>query len=390
MSNALQTLRFEDTEVTALDCNTDEPVFVASPIAKKLAYESAKDMLRNLDSDEKGKHIVPTLGGEQEMSVITLPGLIHALNNRRPGAVKDEATRNMVIRFQRWVNHELVPTVMRTGRYEVQRPQHLLEAAHHERMMQVELLKASQGIVHPDFLEAKTRIVIARELGELPELGPKTRPLYTQDYLREKNLSAKQLRSKSGTFGKKLKAAYRERNGRDPQRADLTLPNGHIIQVYAYTEEDRPLFDRAWDELSQKNGCVMAGALPEKNLRLSLTHPIVSDSYRHSFPMELVCDPNDEADLFLTVFKAKVPMFDLWFDLTYSTFDGVTGSFYPDWSEWTFGDLKEAKDVLHSYLDSIDVLRVFFADYLRVFEWASTVDWRGLLAKKRGESCPSR
>lgn len=31
MSNALQTLRFEDTEVTALDCNTDEPVFVASP-----------------------------------------------------------------------------------------------------------------------------------------------------------------------------------------------------------------------------------------------------------------------------------------------------------------------------------------------------------------------
>lgn len=349
MSNALQTLRFEDTEVTALDCNTDEPVFVASPIAKKLAYESAKDMLRNLDSDEKGKHIVPTLGGEQEMSVITLPGLIHALNNRRPGAVKDEATRNMVIRFQRWVNHELVPTVMRTGRYEVQRPQHLLEAAHHERMMQVELLKASQGIVHPDFLEAKTRIVIARELGELPELDPKTRPLYTQDYLREKNLSAKQLRSKSGTFGKKLKAAYRERNGRDPQRADLTLPNGHIIQVYAYTEEDRPLFD-----------------------------------------MELVCDPNDEADLFLTVFKAKVPMFDLWFDLTYSTFDGVTGSFYPDWSEWTFGDLKEAKDALHSYLDSIDVLRVFFADYLRVFEWASTVDWRGLLAKKRGESCPSR
>ena len=113
MSNALQTLRFEDTEVTALDCNTDEPVFVASPIAEKLAYESAKDMLRNLDSDEKGKHIVPTLGGEQEMSVITLPGLIHALNNRRPGAVKDEATRNMVIRFQRWVNHELVPTVMR-------------------------------------------------------------------------------------------------------------------------------------------------------------------------------------------------------------------------------------------------------------------------------------
>lgn len=254
MSNALQTLRFEDTEITALDCDTDEPVFVASPIAKKLGYRDALNMLRGLDDDEKGTHIVETLGGKQTASVITLPGLSHALNNRRPGAIKDEATRNMVIRFQRWVNHELVPTIIRTGRYEVQRPQHLLEAAHHERMMQVEPLKASQGIVHPDFLEAKTRIVIARELGEIPELDPKTRPLYTQDYLREKNLSAKQLRSKSSTFGKKLKAAYRERNGQDPQRADLTLPNGHIIQVYAHTEEDRPLFDQAWDELSQKAG----------------------------------------------------------------------------------------------------------------------------------------
>ena len=61
MSNALQTLRFEDTEVTALDCNTDEPVFVASPIAKKLAYESAKDMLRNLDYDERVSTLCPPL-----------------------------------------------------------------------------------------------------------------------------------------------------------------------------------------------------------------------------------------------------------------------------------------------------------------------------------------
>lgn len=72
MSNALQTPRLEDTEITAPDRNTDEPVSVASPIAKKPAYESAKDMLRNPDSDERGRHIVPTLGGEQEMSVEAL------------------------------------------------------------------------------------------------------------------------------------------------------------------------------------------------------------------------------------------------------------------------------------------------------------------------------
>ena len=117
MTDNILALAFEGETITALKVDTAEPVFVAAPIAKKLGYESAKDMLRNLDVDEKGRHIVPTLGGPQEMSVITFPGLSHALNNRRPGAIKDLEVRAMVVRFQRWVNHELVPAVARHGIY---------------------------------------------------------------------------------------------------------------------------------------------------------------------------------------------------------------------------------------------------------------------------------
>ena len=117
MTDNIPTLAFEGETITALKVDTAEPVFVAAPIAKKLGYESAKDMLRNLDVDEKGRHIVPTLGGPQEMSVITFPGLSHALNNRRPGAIKDLEVRAMVIRFQRWINHDLVPAVTRHGIY---------------------------------------------------------------------------------------------------------------------------------------------------------------------------------------------------------------------------------------------------------------------------------
>lgn len=117
MSNDNLTLAFEGEDITALDVNTAEPMFLASPIAKKLGHRNAYDMLRGLDPDEKGTHIVRTLGGPQEMSVITLPGLSHALNNRRPGAINDPEVRAMVIRFQRWVNHDLVPTVVRHGIY---------------------------------------------------------------------------------------------------------------------------------------------------------------------------------------------------------------------------------------------------------------------------------
>lgn len=117
MTDNILTLAFEGETITAPKVDTAEPVFVATPIAKNLGYESAKDMLRNLDVDEKGRHIVPTLGGPQEMSVITLPGLSHALNNRRPGAIKNPEVRAMVTRFQRWVNHDLVPAVARHGIY---------------------------------------------------------------------------------------------------------------------------------------------------------------------------------------------------------------------------------------------------------------------------------
>lgn len=117
MSDGIITLNFEGEDITALDANTDAPVFVASPIAKKLGYPDATHMLRGLDPDEKGLHTVETLGGPQKMAVITLPGLSHALNNRRPGAIRDEQAKETVIRFQRWVNHDLVPTVSRHGIY---------------------------------------------------------------------------------------------------------------------------------------------------------------------------------------------------------------------------------------------------------------------------------
>lgn len=110
-------LTFEDTEITAIYLEDNKPIFVASPIAKKLAYPDATHMLRHLDPDEKGLHIVETLGGPQEMAVITLPGLMHALNNRRPGAIKTPEVRAMVERFQRWVNHDVLPQILEHGSY---------------------------------------------------------------------------------------------------------------------------------------------------------------------------------------------------------------------------------------------------------------------------------
>lgn len=116
MNTEIQPFEFENNQVRAL-ADGDEVMFVASDIAKTLGYGSAKDMARNLDSDEKGKRQVPTpRGGVQNMTVITESGLYRAILNRELGYLDGEQ-REFVKRFQRWVTHEVLPSIRKHGIY---------------------------------------------------------------------------------------------------------------------------------------------------------------------------------------------------------------------------------------------------------------------------------
>lgn len=125
---------------------------------------------------------------------------------------------------------------------------HQVNALMRQSQMQMELCQAAKGLIHPDHLEAKARIVLARGLGEAPELDPSTRPLYTADFLKSKNLSTKRMKSVAPMFGKRMKAAYVLANGKDPEKYDLSLSNGQVRQVNGYTEADRPLMEQVWDK----------------------------------------------------------------------------------------------------------------------------------------------
>ncbi|THG87119.1 phage antirepressor protein [Pseudomonas sp. A-1] len=100
--------QFEAREVRTLLID-DQPWFVAADVAAALQYREAKDMARNLDEDEKGRQIVPTLGGDQELLVINESGLYSAiLRSRKPEAK----------RFKKWVTAEVLPAIRKHGRYE--------------------------------------------------------------------------------------------------------------------------------------------------------------------------------------------------------------------------------------------------------------------------------
>lgn len=85
-----------------------EPWFVAKDVCLCLGIGNTADAVSSLDDDEKGVDIVDTLGGAQEMSIISEAGLYSLiLRSRKPNAKE----------FRRWITHEVIPCIRKHGAY---------------------------------------------------------------------------------------------------------------------------------------------------------------------------------------------------------------------------------------------------------------------------------
>lgn len=105
-----------------------DPWFVAADVAAFLGHRMASDLTRALDPDERDTRPVRTPSGDQRMTVITEAGLYRAIMLRQTGRMIDDQARAFVKQFQRWVTHDVLPQLRRTGSYAVQVPQSLPEA----------------------------------------------------------------------------------------------------------------------------------------------------------------------------------------------------------------------------------------------------------------------
>ena len=197
-------------------------------------------MTRNLEEDEVGTHIVRMRAGSRSVSVINLAGLFHVLNTARVEAVRP---------FKRWVNHEVLPSIYRTGSYSLPGATPAPNAgdpALTRAAGLADIISRFRGIIDDGYLETKARIVLARAMGDTPEIEASARPLYVQDYMREQGVSSDNIKSYAPTFGKYVKKAYKAERGVEPGKRFDETSSGQVREVYAYTEADRPIFDRAW------------------------------------------------------------------------------------------------------------------------------------------------
>lgn len=93
-----------------------EPWIAAADVAQILGHASAKDMVRSLDPEEKGGRLVPTPGGDQQITTLTEAGFYQALMQRQTGRMQ-AAHAAIVKKFQRWVTGEVLPSIRKTGQY---------------------------------------------------------------------------------------------------------------------------------------------------------------------------------------------------------------------------------------------------------------------------------
>jgi anti-repressor protein len=104
--------QFQAHKVRIIEEN-GEPLFVAADVGHVLNIAQVNSTIRDYDSDEKGVHTMHTLGGLQQVSVLTEAGLYRLIMQSRSENAKE---------FRRWVTHEILPTIRKTGKYETAPP----------------------------------------------------------------------------------------------------------------------------------------------------------------------------------------------------------------------------------------------------------------------------
>jgi len=106
MSTELIPFDFEGRQVRVVTSNQGEPLFVAADVLAVLTLD--RKALERLDDDEKGVNSIHTPGGAQDMTVVNEPGLYSlVLGSRKPEAK----------RFKRWVTHDVLPAIRKSGTY---------------------------------------------------------------------------------------------------------------------------------------------------------------------------------------------------------------------------------------------------------------------------------
>lgn len=106
---AMQIFEYQGNEVRTIQ-HGDEVWWVLRDVCRVLSLSNPAKVAQRLDEDEKDITLSYTPGGYQEITIVNEPGLYSViLRSDKPEAKT----------FKRWVTHEVLPPIRKTGTYSV-------------------------------------------------------------------------------------------------------------------------------------------------------------------------------------------------------------------------------------------------------------------------------
>ncbi|MDK3020957.1 BRO-N domain-containing protein [Pseudodonghicola flavimaris] len=106
MTVHINPLLFEEEHLVRQVEKDKEIWFVGADVCRVLGISKVHQSLDRLDDGERGTCTVGTPGGDQDMIVVSEPGVYRLVfTSRKPVAE----------RFKRWLAHEVIPSIRKTG-----------------------------------------------------------------------------------------------------------------------------------------------------------------------------------------------------------------------------------------------------------------------------------
>ena len=224
----------------------EKPEWIASDVGNILEIKNVRQLLAKFSEDEKGVCNIYTPGGEQSVLTVTEPGLYRLIFKSRKAIAK---------KFQRWIFHEVLPAIRKTGSYSVKPetpPSTPALPSAKEKLeticMGMDLLERLGGFDQRTQLQLKDQI---RNILLAEKLEPSSTEITaTQVRLeypvsdRSVSLGYRPNNLQLQQIGKQASRLYQERHGSKPiQREQFVGGATRMVNVYGFNDLD--LLDQA-------------------------------------------------------------------------------------------------------------------------------------------------
>ncbi|MGN7867801.1 BRO-N domain-containing protein [Paracoccus sp. 22332] len=173
--NAVQPFLFEEEHLVRVVDQDDNPWFIAKDICAILGVGNVSKSLEKLDEDEKGVTSSYTLGGNQEVLIVSEGGL-YTLILRSRGATTPGTVQH---RFRKWVTGEVLPAIRKTGSYGVAKPETPKIDEASDVGMKIRMVNACRPIFGN---QAAAQLWFYLDLPDMPAMHPDPRQINLFDY----------------------------------------------------------------------------------------------------------------------------------------------------------------------------------------------------------------